>query len=408
MSMKHTEGDALHVLIAGGGVAGLEALIALRSLAGDRVRITLLDPGEHFVYRPMSVGAPFAQHGADRTPLDKIAREFSAERLQDTLARVKSTERIVVTGTGEELGYDVLVVALGVRRTPAFMNATTFRHQEDSEAVHGLVQDIEDGYVNSVAFVVPGGITWPLPLYELALLTARRAYEMGQQVEITLVTPEEAPLGVFGQDASGAVASLLSEAGIRLETSTYADVEKGKVHLRPDGRDLDVDRVLALPVLEGPAPVGVPADERGFIATDGRGRVAGLDDVYAAGDGTQFPIKQGGVATQQADLVAADIARRVGVNVEPAAAFRPVLRAKLITGTGERYLQGDEATGGRGSSSEASDHPLWWPPSKIAAAHLAPYLAGPDAAPPEREGLEIELPRMRAPAIRDAACRRTR
>jgi sulfide:quinone oxidoreductase len=116
-------------------------------------------------------------------------------------------------------------------------------------------------------------------------------------------------------------------------------------------------------------------------------------DVYAAGDGTQFPVKQGGVATQQADIAAADIARRVGVTVETKANFRPVLRAKLITGRGDRFLRGDEATGGRGASSEASDHALWWPPSKIAGAYLAPYLAGPDAVPPpEREGLEIELP----------------
>ncbi len=392
-TVNDTAGDALHVLIAGGGVAGLETLIALRSLAGDRVRITLLDPADDFVYRPMSVGAPFAQHGADRVPLDKIARDCSAERVQDRLERVDTEERKVVTAAGTELPYDVLVMTLGARRSPAFKGVTTFRHQEDSEAVHGLVQDIEGGYVESVAFVVPGGVTWPLPIYELALMTAVRAHEMGQKVEITLVTPEDAPLLVFGQEASSAVAELLRDAGIEVEAAAYADVEGHNVHLRPSGRDLRVDRVVALPVLEGPAPRGLPADERGFIATDAHGRVVGVADVYAAGDGTQFPVKQGGVATQQADIAAADIARRVGVTVETKANFRPVLRAKLITGRGDRFLRGDEATGGRGASSEASDHALWWPPSKIAGAYLAPYLAGPDAVPPpEREGLEIELP----------------
>ena len=54
---------------------------------------------------------------------------------------------------------------------------TTFRGQEDVEALHGLVQDIEEGYVRSVAFVVPAGVSWSLPLYELALMTARRAWE---------------------------------------------------------------------------------------------------------------------------------------------------------------------------------------------------------------------------------------
>jgi sulfide:quinone oxidoreductase len=169
-------------------------------------------------------------------------------------------------------------------------------------------------------------------------------------------------------------------------------VEDRRVHLRPSGRDLEPDRVVALPVLEGPAPRGLPADERGFIPTDSHGRVVGVNDVYAAGDGTQFPVKQGGVATQQADVAAADIASRVGVNVDTEQTFRPVLRAKLLTGRGEQFLRGDEAMGGHGASSEASEHALWWPPSKIAGVYLAPYLAGPEAPPPEREGLEIELP----------------
>ena len=391
--MTDATSDApLRLLIAGGGVAGLEALIATRSLAGDRVAITLLDPADDFVYQPMSVAEPFARRGAEKTSLDKIAGDFAAERVKDVLDRVDPDRHEVTTGGGRTIGYDVLLTALGAHRRPALQHATTFRGQEDSESVHGLIQDIEDGYVKSVAFVIPGGVTWPLPLYELALMAAGRANEMGQRLDATLVTPEETPLAVFGQQASAAVAQLLSDAGIALETSSYSDVDGRRLHLRPSGRDLEPDRIVALPVLEGPAPRGLPADERGFIPTDPRGRVVDTPDVYAAGDGTQFPIKQGGVATQQADIAVADIVTRVGVNVESRQPFRPVLRAKLLTGRGQRFLRGDEATGGRGASSEASEHALWWPPSKIAGAYLAPYLAGPDAPPPEREGLEIELP----------------
>ncbi|HKO26763.1 MAG TPA: FAD-dependent oxidoreductase [Solirubrobacteraceae bacterium] len=391
-----TDGTAdrpLHLLIAGGGVAGLEALIAARSLAGDRVRVTLLDPTDEFVYEPMSVAEPFARHGADRTPLAKFARDFSAEHVKDALDRVDPDEHEVITTSGQTIGYDVLLVALGARRRPALANVTTFRGQEDSESVHGLIQDIEDCYVKSVAFVVPGGVTWPLPLYELALMAVGRAREMGQNLDATVVTPEDSPLAAFGQQASGAVAELMREAGIVLETSAYADVEGRRLHLRPGGRDLEPDRIVALPVLEGPAPRGLPADERGFIPTETHGHVPGVEDVYAAGDGTQFPIKQGGVATQQADVAVGDIVGRVGVKLESDDHLRPVLRAKLLTGRGERFLRGDETTGGHGAASEASEHALWWPPSKLAGAYLAPYLAGPDvAAAPERDGLDIELP----------------
>ncbi|MBN9622159.1 MAG: hypothetical protein J0H06_04270, partial [Actinobacteria bacterium] len=47
------------VLIAGGGVAALEAALALRHLTGDRVETTICSPRRDFVYRPYAVGVPF-------------------------------------------------------------------------------------------------------------------------------------------------------------------------------------------------------------------------------------------------------------------------------------------------------------------------------------------------------------
>ena len=62
------------------------------------------------------------------------------------------------------------------------------------ETLRGLVQDIEEGYLRSVAFVSPGRMAWPLPLYELALLSAARAFDSGIRLTVTLVTPERVPL----------------------------------------------------------------------------------------------------------------------------------------------------------------------------------------------------------------------
>jgi sulfide:quinone oxidoreductase len=297
----------------------------------------------------------------------------------------------VVTGWGSELEYDALIVTVGGRRRPALKGAITFRGPEDSEAVHGLIQDVEQGYSKEIAFVVPAGVTWPLPLYELALMTAARAYETGARVELSFITPEKAPLDLFGPEASREVEELLRSAGIGLYSATYADLEEnGALWLRPHNRSIHPERVVALPVIDGPAVAGLPCDERGFIEVSSFGRVTGVEDVFAAGDGTSFPVKQGGVATQQADLVAASIARRVGVSVVPHPE-RPVLRAKLLTGGSDRFMHHERA--GRGAPSEVSDTALWWPPSKIAGAYLAPYLGGPDLEPPpDRELLEIELP----------------
>ena len=49
----------LRVVIAGGGVAALEAMVALRRLAGEFLEIELLSPDRDFFYRPLSVGEPF-------------------------------------------------------------------------------------------------------------------------------------------------------------------------------------------------------------------------------------------------------------------------------------------------------------------------------------------------------------
>jgi sulfide:quinone oxidoreductase len=118
---------------------------------------------------------------------------------------------------------------------------------------------------------------------------------------------------------------------------------------------------------------GVPHDDDGFIAVDSLGRVAGLEDVYAAGDVTSFPIKQGGIAAQQADSVASAIAAEAGAEVIPAP-FEPVLRGLLLTGGAPAYLRA-EIQGGKGKPAIVDDEPLWWPAGKIAARYLSSYLA---------------------------------
>jgi sulfide:quinone oxidoreductase len=367
------------VLIAGGGVGGLEAMLALRSLAGDRVSMTLLTPDDAFVVRALSVEDPFARPTPRRHALDGICSEVGARRVRGSLASVDPAAGAVTTTTGERIAFDDLVVAVGARGRAAFSSGITFHGPEDAEAVHGLVQDVEIGAVDSVAFVVPAGVTWPLPLYELALLTAERARGMGVGPAISLVTAEDRPLGIFGRQASEAVGELLADAGVGLHTGVHVrDVDHGTL-LGMDGRPmLRAARVVTLPVLEGPAVAGLPADPHGFIPVDDHARVHGHADLWAVGDGTTFPLKQGGIAAQQADAAAAAIAARAGAEVEPAP-FRPQLRAKLLTGARPTYLS-EVIVGGAGSeTSTATEEALWWPPTKIAAEHLGPWLERADA-----------------------------
>ena len=386
----------LHVLIAGGGIAAAETVLALRALTGDALRLTILAPTDRLHYRPLTVVEPFTSRAARRYPLGEICDDLGVTLHRGALATVEPAARTAVTATGERIGYDVLVLATGARAGAGLPRAHTFFADADPQSLHWVVQELEQGAIRRVTFVVPPGRTWPLPLYELALMTAARVHDMGvNNAELTLVTPEPAPLAIFHGAGSAAVATLLRDAGIGFVSGSYAhDYDGRTLALTPGQRSLAADRVVALPELSGPAIGGLPCDPDGFVHVDEHGRVPGLENVFAVGDATTFPLKQGGIAAQQADVVAALIARAAGVMVpEPDA--RPRLRAVLFTGDGPLYLRATIA-GGESVVSTASRHCPWWPPQKVAARHLAPYLA-------DRE--EVATPRPRGESRRRAPSR---
>lgn len=383
------------VLIAGGGVAGLEAVLALRKLLGDRADVTLLAPESEFVYRPMAVGTPFGRGHAQRHRLADIADDLGARLVVDRLQRVDGDAHTAVTGGGDKLTYDALIVAVGATSEPALPRVTTWTPESDSEVYGGLLADFEEGYSKRLAFVVPNGQHWPLPAYELALMTAWDLDSMGQQdVEIAVYTPEKAPLDMFGASGSAALSADLDEANVKVHTGTHVTTsEDGRLVAEPGRHDLRHHRVVSLPRAVGIPIDGIPTDERGFIPVDEFGSVPGLDCVWAAGDSTAHPIKQGGLAAQQADVVAAAIAAMAGADVEPEP-FRPVLRGVLLTGRGQAWMRNDLHADGDADSAER--HALFWPPTKIAGRYLSPYLAGLDAsdapaARPPGELVDIQL-----------------
>jgi len=370
----------LHVVVAGGGIAGVEALLALRALTGDALSLTLVTPARQLHYRPFTVLEPFSSRATRHYELDEICADLDVAHRPDAIASVDGDARELVTEGGERIAYDALVLAPGARAGVGLQHAHTFFADADPESLHWVVQELEQGIVRRVAFAVPPGQTWPLPLYELALLTAARVRAAGvDDAQLTLVTPEDAPLGLFHGAGSAAVGERLAAAGVGFVGDAYAhDYDGRTLALAPGERTLDAERVVALPVLSGPSLGGLPGDPHGFIHVDERGRVPGLPDVYAVGDATTFPIKQGGIAAQAADTVATLIARAAGASVSDPST-RPLLRAVLFTGDGPLYLRATIA-GGESVVSSASRHCPWWPPHKVAARHLAPYLADRDEA----------------------------
>lgn len=339
--MKHgarscTLGSMESIVVAGAGVSGLEVALCLREQLRKRAAITLLAAEPDFAFRALSASAAFGMPRARRYELAPIARDLDARLLGDVLAGVEPHG--VRLRSGGTLACDRLVIAVGAGAGPPADLAT-------------VAADVQTGAVSSVAFVVPPAVSWALPAYELALMSA--AWGAPHGVRVSVARCEQRPLGLFGSSASDAVAVALDRAGVRFGAAP-------------------ADREVALPELAGPAIPGLPDDGKGFVPVDPWGRVTGAHRIYAIGDAAAHPIKQGGLAAQQAAAVAGAIAHDAGLAGAPARP-EPVLRGLLRTVEGPLYLRAvlSDVEG----TSTASRDPLWWPPSKLAAPRLTSHLA---------------------------------
>jgi sulfide:quinone oxidoreductase len=377
--------ERMRVLIAGGGVAGLEALLALSALARQLVHVEVLSPDKEFVYRPMLVAEPFGTAEVLRIELDQVVADAGARHIEGALSAVNVADREVETASGERLTYDALVLALGARPLEAVPGALTFSGANERRQFAEMLRRVGRRGAMRLVFVVPTGVSWSIAAYELALLTAAERDARGlPDVELIVVTHESEPLGVFGSAVSQLVSARLAESGITLKAESVAERVDGGELVLGSGERLGAGGFVALPRLEVVPIPGIPQRDHGFVQTDVRMQVSGLESVWAAGDATWFPVKQGGLAAQQADAAARAIAAAAGARV-PIEPFHPVLRAALITGEAPEFLrsdlphrEGSEATGARG---------LWWPPTKIAGSYLGPYLAGKLGAEPAAEQL---------------------
>jgi sulfide:quinone oxidoreductase len=369
----HRDHEPLRVLVAGAGVAGLETVVALRGLAGHRVSLTLVAPTDDFTLRPLEVIEPFGVGRAQRYPLAELAADLDVAFVRDAVARVEHAEHFLHLQSGETVAYDLLVLAVGAFPYPAYEHGVCFQRPHDVEGFDDVIADLRAGLAESVAIVVPPGCSWTLPAYELALMTAA----LVRPRALTLVTPENEPLSLFGPPGAALARSLLAAAGVDLLSGVEATVPHPTVVQVTPGTRLTCDRVVHLPLLSGPNCPGLPCDPTGFIVVDDGFRVRDADDVFAVGDATAGAYKQGGLAAQQADVVAEQIAWRIGSERAPRP-YRPVLRGLLRTVDGPRYLRAEPPGGA--ISADVSPDCLWWPPSKVAARWLTPWLATRDAA----------------------------
>jgi sulfide:quinone oxidoreductase len=368
------------VVIGGGGVAGIEAALALRDLSGEKLEIEVHCPRREFLYRPYAVGEPFGAAEVRQYDLDTIAERAGFELKLSSLKSVDPTEKRIST-FDEDVDYDHLIIATGVKLLWSIPGVTIFWGGPDEFDSELVVRHLGGKELKRLVFTMPAGRSWSLPLYELALLASSRLREdaVTRETRLMIVTPEEDPLRIFGKEVSGQIKRLLADREIELVPSTHPRKFEAKHLTVTPGEPIYADAVISLPNMEGRVMKGIPHDDQGFVPTDHHGRVQGLDDVYAAGDVTAFPVKQGGLASQQADAIAEVIAASVEPDIEPQP-FDPILRGVLWTGEENKYLLGRLAPG-HGEPSTLGDEPPWpEQEGKIISRYLSDFLAEESSA----------------------------
>jgi sulfide:quinone oxidoreductase len=372
MTGSGRRGDRQKVLVAGAGVAGLEAALALRDLAGDRVDVSLHDPNREFAYRPFGIGEPYGTTRAFRYDLRSLSKLCGASLHPNAIATVEPERRIAVSRDGERLSYDQLILATGARMLWSVPGAVTYWGVADEGQVGDLIADLRLGRLQRLVLTMPAGHSWILPLYELALLASNLLDKTANdRTRITVVTPEGAPLEIFGPRAAEQTSALLAQRHIDVIAGARpVSFAAGRLRIE-SGADVEADAVITLPRLEGRRIGGIPHDENGFIAVDEHGGVVGLERTYAAGDVSSLFFKQGAFSTQQADTVAEAIAAAIGVGVKLRPAS-PQMRAVLWTAQGPRYLCGEN--GDNRASSPSQRHLELLHNGRLTARYLSPLV----------------------------------
>jgi len=326
-----------HVVIAGGGFAGLETAFLLRHRLHDRVDVTIVSDKDRFLFRPNTIYIPFGLDPAElEIPLDQPARRQHMRIVHDRVVGVNPAAHTLQLERSE-VEYDKLVIATGAGMKPEEIpglaeHGSTIWTPETMLTLRRTVERIVErgkaGTPTTVLLLIPPNNKCAGPLYEIVFMldTHLRRQHARSPVKIVWATFEQSYIQAFGPKLHEVVTHEFAERGIEGHREKLAtEVTASQVRFQ-DGEAIDYDELISFPPYVSAVRYdALPSDERGFIQTDPLTRaVQGVSDVYAPGDAGDFPVKQAFLAFLQADATAEAIVADVQRQAEPRVTFDPV------------------------------------------------------------------------------------
>jgi NADH dehydrogenase FAD-containing subunit len=317
---------AARVLVAGGGLGGVETATELKRLLRDRVDVTVITPQTRFLFRPDTVYLPFARLVPGiQFPLETaLARRgigYLRGRVIGADVDMSAFEVLFDERTGW-LRADYLVLATGARPEPSLLPGLEGRvlspwtiegMRRIGSGLRALADGSERGRRGTVLFMVPPDVDWPPPIYELTFLTHAWLRRRGvrDMVEVRFRTAEP----VFLRDLGPRLHPVLARGFAQREIEAEFDWKLARVEAQSavddKGQRVEGDLMIAFAPYRGTATFpGLPLDGRGFLQTqtEETGRIRGRERVFVVGDAGDFPVKQGELAMLQAVSVADEIA----------------------------------------------------------------------------------------------------
>lgn len=324
------------VVVLGGGFGGLESAFYLRHKLGKKADITMVSDRDYFLYKPNTIYIPFGMDPEKlKIPLVRPTKKKNIDFVQAKAMEIDPEQKQVKLSEGT-VDYDYLVVATGASMRAAEIPgleqfARTIWTPEEMlklrESLNQLRDNAKAGKQQELLFLVPPANKCSGPLYELVFMTDSWLREAGirDKVKVTYSTFERGFIQAFGPRLNEHVEGEFEKRGITgLKEHTVKEVQKNRVDYT-NGASVAYDVLVSFPpyIAAQPFP-GLPADERGFLATNLASRqLQGHPDIYVAGDAGDFPVKQAFLAFLQADAVAEHIGSQIlGKPFEEA--FEPV------------------------------------------------------------------------------------